>query len=53
LQNLPSLILIYFGIALNLAKVAMLFYHHGDRFGVTNHETKDWVLSLPVQPFPL
>ncbi|KAK7851095.1 myrcene synthase [Quercus suber] len=31
----------------------MLFYHHGDRFGVTNHETKDRVLSLSVQPFPL
>ena len=43
----------YIGIAVNLARTAMFFYHHGDRFGVTNCETKDRVLSLLVQPFPL
>ncbi|KAM4128988.1 hypothetical protein ACJW30_02G210700 [Castanea mollissima] len=43
----------YIGIAVNFARTAMFFYHHGDKFGVTNRETKDRVLSLLVQPFPL
>ncbi|XP_075653682.1 terpene synthase 10-like [Castanea sativa] len=43
----------YIGIAVNLSRTAMFFYHHGDKFGVTNRETKDRVLSLLVQPFPL
>ena len=38
----------YIGIAVNLARGAMFFYYHGDRFGVTNCETKDRVLSLLV-----
>ena len=40
----------FIGIAMNLAMMAMFFYRHRDRFGV---KTKDRILSLFVQPFPL
>ncbi|GMY11172.1 myrcene synthase, chloroplastic-like [Fagus crenata] len=40
-------------IAMNLVRGALFFYDHGDRFGIRNHENKDSVLSLLIQPFPL
>lgn len=43
----------FIAIAMNLARMAQCFYQHGDGFGIPNHETKDRVLSLLIQPFPL
>lgn len=40
----------FIGIAMNLARMAMFFYRHRDRFGV---KTNDRIISLFVQPFPL
>jgi (-)-alpha-terpineol synthase len=40
-------------IAMNLVRGALFFYDHEDRFGIRNHENKDSVLSLLIQPFPL
>ncbi len=40
-------------IAMNLARAAQCFYGHGDGFGIPNHETKDRIVSLLIQPFPI
>ncbi|GMN40957.1 hypothetical protein TIFTF001_010183 [Ficus carica] len=40
-------------IATNLARVAQFMYQHGDGHGVQDHETKDRVLFLLVNPVPL
>ncbi|KAK7853612.1 myrcene synthase [Quercus suber] len=39
-------------IALNLARMAQCMYQHGDGHGAGNHETKDRVFSLLIQPIP-
>ena len=40
-------------IVMNLARTAQSFYRHGDEFGTPNHETKDRIVSLLIQPFPI
>ena len=44
---------IFVEIATNLARVAQFMYQHGDGYGVQDHETKDRVLFLLVNPIPL
>ena len=39
-------------IAFNLGRMAQCMYQYGDGHGVGNHETKDRLLSLFVQPIP-
>ena len=41
------------GIAINFARMGQCCYQHGDGLGNTNRETKDRVLSLLIQSFPL
>ncbi|XP_030936303.1 myrcene synthase, chloroplastic-like [Quercus lobata] len=40
-------------IIFNIVRVAHCMYQYGDGHGVGNHETKDCLLSLFVQPIPL
>ena len=39
-------------IEFNLGRMAQCIYQYGDGHGVGNHETKDRLLSLFVQPIP-
>ena len=39
-------------ISFNLGRMAQCIYQYGDGHGVGNHETKDRLLSLFVQPIP-
>ena len=39
-------------IAFKLGRMAQCIYQYGDGHGVGNHETKDCLLSLFVQPIP-
>nr|QIQ55994.1 putative terpene synthase 2 [Eremophila drummondii] len=39
--------------ALNLARIALCVYQHGDGFGVPYHETKKNLVSLIAEPFDL
>ncbi|KAA8538952.1 hypothetical protein F0562_025644 [Nyssa sinensis] len=43
----------FIGIAMNLARMAQCMYQHRDGHGIQDHETKDRVLSLLVEPIPL
>ncbi|XP_058006376.1 terpene synthase 10 [Hevea brasiliensis] len=42
----------FIGLVNNLARMAQCMYQYGDGHGIGNHETKDHVLSLLVQPIP-
>ncbi|KAF2284330.1 hypothetical protein GH714_020546 [Hevea brasiliensis] len=42
----------FIGVVNNLARMAQCMYQYGDGHGIGNHETKDHVLSLLVQPIP-
>ncbi|KAF2284333.1 hypothetical protein GH714_020588 [Hevea brasiliensis] len=42
----------FIGVVINLARMAQCMYQYGDGHGIGNHETKDHVLSLLVQPIP-
>ncbi|KAK6124001.1 hypothetical protein DH2020_042249 [Rehmannia glutinosa] len=39
--------------AMNLARISLCMYQYGDGFGVPHHETKDNLVSLIVEPFPM
>ncbi|KAJ1390600.1 Terpenoid cyclases/protein prenyltransferase alpha-alpha toroid [Sesbania bispinosa] len=43
----------FIDIAVNLARVSMLFYRNGDGFTIQGDETKSHMLSLIVQPVPI
>ncbi|KAL1537412.1 exo-alpha-bergamotene synthase-like [Salvia divinorum] len=44
----------YFGqAAMNLGRISLCMYQHGDGFGLPHSETKKNLVSLVVQPFPM
>ncbi|OVA10095.1 Terpene synthase [Macleaya cordata] len=36
----------------NIARTAQLIYQYGDGYGVPDSETKDWIMSIVVEPIP-
>ena len=39
--------------AMNLGRISLCMYQHGDGFGLPHSETKKNLVSLLVQPFPM
>ncbi|KAJ0981665.1 hypothetical protein J5N97_009920 [Dioscorea zingiberensis] len=43
----------FINLALSIARMAHCIYEHGDGYGEQNHETKDGVISLLIEPVSL